>query len=536
VCKTIQRELRQGHVDGRENAQTVRNPLLESRALERTEERFSPQTSCPRRNPGTLARQQHLDSTWAQIQHSLRTSFSESTYQVWLAALEPIPVEGTVLYVKVPDGNAVWVGRRFKPAIASAAAEADPSIRSVELVEAHEASALRQRLASTPEVAGSTSSPALFKPAYTFDRFVIGKTNHFAHAAALAAAEMPAHAYNPLLIHGPSGVGKTHLLQAIGNYITTHDTHLSVHYTTVEGFTSDFTWALKQNKVDDFKRRYRRCDALLLDDLQFLEGKPKTAEEFFHTFDSLLTTGAQIVITSDRDPLQVAFLEPRFKERLQAGLTINLSPPNQSTRLAILRKLIALNDVEIPPDVVTHLAERVTSNVRALEGALIRIVAFASLRESTITSDLVDQVLASLYSIPPAAPVTPKPSPAQIQAETAIALGLEPPELCSARRSRPVVYARQIAMYLCRELSALSYPEIARHFDRRDHTTALHAYRKIKAQILSDQATQNLVTTITDALHSSQHSSTHNRHTGSKAPLPSTRRIIHRSPAPNHYN
>lgn len=484
-----------------------------------------------------MVRQQDLDSTWTQIQRNLRTSFPESTYQIWLAALEPISIEATVLYVRVPDGNGAWVGRRFKSAITSAAVESDPSIKSVTLVEAREASELRSHLAANAGVPEGEKTPALFKPGYTFDRFVIGKTNHFAHAAALAAAELPGHAYNPLLIYGPSGVGKTHLLQAIGNYITTHDTNLSVHYTTVEGFTSDFTWALKQNRVDDFKRRYRRCNALLLDDLQSLEGKPKTAEEFFHTFDTLLTTGAQVVITSDRDPSQTQFLETRFNERLQAGLTINLSPPNQSTRLAILRKLIALNDVDISADVVAHLANRVTSNVRALEGALIRIVAFASLRETTITSELADQVLASLYSPagPPGSSDHPKPSAAQIQAETAAALGLEPAQLTSPGRSRPVVYARQVGMYLCRELAALSYPEIARHFGRRDHTTALHAYRKMKAQILSDQSTRRLVTRITEVLNTSRHSSSHSRSTDG-SPLPSVSSgPIHTSTTPNHY-
>ena len=376
---------------------------------------------------------------------------------------------------------------------------------------------------------------ATFKPGYTFDRFVIGKTNHFAHAAALAAAEMPGHAYNPLLIHGPPGVGKTHLLQAIGNYIMTHDTNLAVHYTTTEAFTGDFTRALKHKDLDDFKNAYRRADVLLLDDLQFLEGKPKTAEEFLHTFDSLLTSGAQIVISSDRDPSQISFLEARFRERLQAGLTIHLAPPNQNTRIAILRKLVALNEVEIPAQVVTQLAERIPSNIRALEGALIRIVAFASLSESSITPSLAEQVLANLYSDQATPPVrATRPGPDQIQTATATKLGLEVSELSSPKRNRPVVYARQVAMYLCRELAGLSYPEIARHFSRRDHTTALHAHRKMKAQVLSNPETRTLVAAITNALHTSQHSSPHSPSTSNTALPSESRDVIHTFPTSNH--
>jgi chromosomal replication initiator protein len=482
-----------------------------------------------------LARQHDLDQTWAQIQSSLRSSFPESTYQIWLAELQPTTIDEMALFVEVPDETRDWVRRRFGTAISKAAREADPSIQRVELLAAHRESGPGVAASKRRESPPSEISATVFKPAYTFDRFVIGKTNHFAHAAALAAAEMPGHAYNPLVIHGPPGVGKTHLLQAVGNYLTTHDANLSVHYTTIEGFTGDFTRALKQNTGDSFKSTYRCYDALLVDDLQSLEGKPKTTQEFFHTFDSLITNGAQIVIASDRDPSQTPFLEPRFKERLQAGLTINLASPNQSTRLAILRKLVALNEAEIPAEVVAHLADRITSNVRALEGALIRIVAFASLSESKITTELADRVLANLYSDhSQSAKTTPKPDATQIQAETAAVFGLHEADLASPGRSRPVVYARQIAMYLCRELAGLSYPEIARHFGRRDHTTALHACRKMKTKVLSDHATRTLVTTITDALYTSPHSTAHTSSTPRSPTARARGNVIHNPPTPNH--
>jgi chromosomal replication initiator protein len=483
-----------------------------------------------------LARQHDLDQTWAHIQSTLRTSFPESTFQIWLAGLRPVQVEGTTLLVEVTGATEDWLRRRFGPALNRAAREADPSLERVELLGTpHETSApahfIPQHYRSPGAVAAAT-----FKPGYTFDRFVIGKTNHFAHAAALAASELPGHAYNPLLIHGPPGVGKTHLLQAIGNYVSMHDPTLNVHYTTTEGFTGDFTRALRQNNLDDFKSTYRRYDVLLVDDLQFLEGKPKTAEEFLHTFDSLLTSGAQIVISSDRDPSAISFLEVRFRERLQAGLTIHLAPPNHSTRVAILRKLVALNEVEIPTEVVTQLAERIPSNIRALEGALIRMVAFASLGESSITPALANQVLASLYSDEATAHPqhAPHPPAEQIQAATATALGLETSELSSPGRSRPVVYARQVAMYLCRELAGLSYPEIARHFSRRDHTTALHAHRKMKAHVLSDPQTRTLIATITNALSTAPHSSQHSSHTAQTALSRRTNDTIHTSPPPNN--
>jgi chromosomal replication initiator protein len=293
---------------------------------------------------------------------------------------------------------------------------------------------------------------------------------------------------------------------------------------------------VKQNTLEDFKSAYRRYDLLLVDDLQFLEGKRATAEEFLHTFDSLLTSGRQIVISSDRDPAEISFLETRFRERLQGGLTIHLGPPNRNTRLAILRKLVALNELEIPAEVTAQLAERITSNIRALEGALIRVVAFASLSESTITTALADQVLSSLYSDAPAPSQTKaRPNVAQIQAETASALGLEPDHLSSPGRSRPVVYARQVAMYLCRELAGLSYPEIARHFNRRDHTTALHAHRKVKGQLLSDPETKTLVTTLTNTLCTVPHNPSHRPSTHKTAPRSRSTKAIHKPSPPNYY-
>jgi chromosomal replication initiator protein len=450
-----------------------------------------------------LARQQHLDQIWTSIQDRLRSTFPNSTYQIWLAALEPIGVENAALYVTAPESTCDWVRRRFGTTLNEAATAADPAIRRVELVEPGQKAPALEPVGRGLSRALPTQPPgSTFKPNHSFDRFVIGESNRFAHAAALTVAEIPADAYNPLFIYGPPGVGKTHLLQSIGNYITLHDPTLSVHYTTVEGFTSDFMKALQRNDVASFKQSNRRHDVLLLDDIQFLEGKPKTAEELLHTLDALIHTGAQCAITADRHPSKIASAKIPLNERLQAGLVVDLDPPDLETRVAILQKLAAHSRVSIETDVVAHIASQVTSNIRVLEGALIRVIAFASLTGKDVDVRVAEHVLASLYEDqerqrfqPPAAV-----SSAQIQEQTAATLGLTSADLCSTKRSRQVVYARQVAMYLCRELTPLSLPAIARQFGHRDHTTALYAHRKIKSQVLTDSATRSLVTTLTDNL------------------------------------
>jgi chromosomal replication initiator protein len=457
--------------------------------------------SMPAAGGGTtrLAAQQDLDRAWVDIQSNLESSLPETTFRIWLARLRPVAVKDTTLYVDTPEEIRTWVRRRFGPALNDAACRTESGIKRVELSPPDSRTSAPQPGTQLER----RDVPGRLKHGFTFDRFVIGHTNRFAHAAALAAAELPGHAYNPLTIYGAPGTGKTHLLHAIGNYITTHDTSLSLYYTTIEAFTGEFTAALKQGDIDAFKKKHRGHDVLLLDDLQSLQGKQKTAEELFHTFDHLTSTGAQVVITCDRHPANADYLDPRFKERLEAGLAIDLEPPDRETRLAILHKLASRDRMSIQASVLEHIADRVPFNVRALEGALIRIVAFASLNESPIDIELAERVLTTLYpNHSQALKTRPKrPNSAQIQHETAAALDLESADLSSTKRSRPVVYARHVAMYLCRELAGLSFPEIARLFHRQDHTSALHAHRKIKAQILSDHETRTLVAAITESLH-----------------------------------
>jgi chromosomal replication initiator protein len=311
---------------------------------------------------------------------------------------------------------------------------------------------------------------------------------------------MPGQAYNPLVLYGPAGVGKTHLLQAIGGYIRKHDPATSVHYATIETFTSNFTSALRTNTIHAFKHTYRECDILLLDDVQFLDGKTRTAEEFFHTLDCATTSGVQVVLTIDRPPSRLPLLESRLRERLQGGLAIDMNPADEATRIAILQKLAAADpSLTLDREVLDILASRVSSNVHVLAGALTRLTAYASLTGSEITIAIAEEVLNHLYESEKREwqqKRSRRPTVSQIQQETAAAFGLDEANLRSPSRSRRLVYARQIAMYLCRELTTLSLPAIAGEFGGRDHTTVLHAHRKIKSLLLTDEDARELVASL----------------------------------------
>jgi chromosomal replication initiator protein len=447
-----------------------------------------------------LAPDQQLRQTWAEIQRRLRAACPDSVYQIWLARLEPAAISGGNLYLKTPAESRDWVRRRFGPSIERAAREVDPRVERIEFVEPGEKVGAAEAQPRSPARGDALGG---FKPTYTFDRFVIGESNRFAHAAALAVAEVPGQPYNPLFVHGPSGVGKTHLLQAIGNYTAFHDTRLSVHYVTVEAFTNEFTGALQRNDLTAFKSRYRKADLLLVDDVQSLEGKQKTAEEFFHTIDSLLAGGAQVVLSSDRYPAEIPGLDTRLRERFQSGLVVDVQAPDFETRLAILRKLASSNPSAVPPQVLEHVAEKVSSNVRVLEGAFVRVVAFASLVEQEVTVELADRVLSHLYERKalPRAPERGGTSIACIQQATAALFDVGTAALCSSSRRREVVYARQVAMYLCRELTTRSLPTIGREFGGRDHTTVLYAHRKITREVLLDASTRSLISKLTKTIH-----------------------------------
>ncbi len=357
--------------------------------------------------------------------------------------------------------------------------------------------------AQTPRPSSPISAPTLItsnsdsssqlNERYTFETFVAGESNRFARAAALAVAEEPAKAYNPLFIYGASGLGKTHLLHAIGAFSRELFPNIRVRYVSSEEFTNDFINSIRDDKATSFQRRYRDLDILLIDDIQFLENKERTQEEFFHTFNTLHNAKKQIVISSDRPPSKLTTLEDRLRSRFAMGLPIDVQPPELETRIAILRKKAAQNRLNAPDDVLEFIARKITTNIRELEGALIRVTAFASLNRQVVDMGLAEIVLRDLMPNENNSQITAE----AIMAQTAAHFGLTLEDLCGTSRSRALVDARQIAMYLCRELTDLSLPKIGQTFGGRDHTTVMHADRKIRELMNQRRAHFNSVTEIT---------------------------------------
>jgi chromosomal replication initiator protein len=478
-----------------------------------------------------------LEDIWRRLQAELALSVDESTYRLWLEPLCPRELSAGTLVVEAPAQACSWIHDRFgcilreglakvagpdlvlqlvgqdAPAanqrdpraatgrFASALEPLSPSRAARGVTAAHKASARPPREAQAASRPGPLGNPKL-----TFEQFVIGDCNRLAHAAALTVAEMPAQAYNPLFICGPPGVGKTHLLSSVATLLLTHSPGLTVRCTTGEAFTNEFLGALGGGDTEGFKARFRDVDVLLLDDVQFLERKAKTEEEFFHTFNALHDGGRQVVLTSDRPPHDLQALEDRLRERFEAGLVADIQPPGLATRLAILRKRAHHDGVELADELaLTVIAERIEGNVRALEGALIRVVAFSSLTGRPLTAELAHEVLNTLY------PRTVGPgkrevrSIAEIQAAVGEHFGLSPEELLSSARTPRIAWPRQVAMYLARELTGESLPSIGRHFGGRDHTTVLHAWRRTTARILDDQDAREAVEKLCRNLGSAPH-------------------------------
>ncbi|ADG72921.1 chromosomal replication initiator protein DnaA [Cellulomonas flavigena DSM 20109] len=363
--------------------------------------------------------------------------------------------------------------------------EARPSLRAVD-GSSYDAPAPRRGL----------SEPARLNPKYRFETFVIGSSNRFAHAAAVAVAEAPAKAYNPLFIYGDSGLGKTHLLHAIGHYAQNLYPTVRVRYVNSEEFTNDFINSIGEGKAGAFQRRYREVDVLLIDDIQFLQGKEQTMEEFFHTFNTLHNASKQVVITSDVPPKQLNGFEDRMRSRFEWGLITDVQPPDLETRIAILRKKAASERLQAPDDVLEYIASRISTNIRELEGALIRVTAFANLNRQLVDVSLAEIVLKDLISDDQTQEITAT----TVIGQTAAYFGLSIEDLCGSSRSRVLVTARQIAMYLCRELTDLSLPKIGQAFGGRDHTTVMHANRKIRELMAERRSIYNQVTELTNRI------------------------------------
>jgi chromosomal replication initiator protein len=351
------------------------------------------------------------------------------------------------------------------------------------------------RAASAPRTNGHREAVSL-NPRYQFDAFVIGSSNRFAHAAAQRVAETPASSYNPLFVYGDSGLGKTHLLHAIGHYVIDNFPGMYLRYVSTETFMNDFVDAIRTNDQVRFKRRYRDCDVLLVDDIQFMEGKEGLQEEFFHTFNSLYDNSSQIVLSSDRHPRSIATLEDRLRSRFEWGLITDVQPPELETRLAILRKKAEGERMSgsIPDEVLELIATNVTDNIRELEGALVRVTAFASLNQEPLTRPMAERVLSDILAAGRPRQITPK----LILDSTAEMFGFSVDELCGTNRRRPLVNARQIGMYVFRDLTEFSYPAIAREFGGRDHTTVIHAVEKITALM---QERRQVYDQVTELIH-----------------------------------
>ena len=424
-----------------------------------------------------------LAQVWDAVRSELRTEVTEVTFHIWLDPLEPAAHSAGVLYVRAPEHVRTWVEERFQPLLSGAALRA-ANVPRVEVVD-HDWKPPAHTVAPPQATGGGLN------PRYTFDQFVIADANRLAHAAALSVAEMPAQAYNPLFIHGRPGLGKTHLLHAIGNYVQAYGAGLTVRYATVEEFTAGFVRAIRTGDTNPFRERFRGVDVLLVDDVQFLAEKVKTEEEFFHTFNALYDAGSQLVVTSDRRPRDIERLAQRLRERFEHGLIAELEPPELEARMAILRKRARLDDLDgVPDETLDEIARHVDSSVRILEGALIRVVAYASLRGSEPTPELAREVLERLH---PRAGAAHEHTVDEIQDAAAQAFGVTREELLARDRTPRVAFARQVAMYLARELTAETLPAIGRRFGGRNHTTVLHAHKRIARDLAHDRKTLDAV-------------------------------------------
>ena len=435
------------------------------------------------------------ESLWNEVAGRLKGALNETTYRTWFAEAEGTELSDDAFVLGVPnDFTREWIEGHFLGLIGAAVRDVTGQERRVALSVSERIPKDTPAPAELPRQRAGGAAESGMNPKYTFDLFVIGSSNRFAHAAALAVAEAPAQAYNPLFIYGGTGLGKTHLMQAIAQYVAEHSSDLSVRYVTSETFMNDFINSLRDKRIEGFKQRYRTYDLLLVDDVQFFEHKERIQEEFFHTFNSLYEAGRQIVISSDRPPKEIATLEERLRSRFEWGLITDIQPPDLETRIAILRKKEKTDRIHIPdPEVLTYVAERVTTNIRELEGALTRVVAFSSLTGRPMTVELAEDVLKDVFPQGQSVEI----SILRIQETVSERFGMTVSELCSAKRSQSIAYPRQVAMYLSRALTDSSLPKIGKEFGGRDHTTVMHANAKIEGMIREDRSVYNLVQELT---------------------------------------
>lgn len=434
-----------------------------------------------------------LTDLWDKTINIIKAELTEVGFNTWIKCIEPIHISQDTMYLAVPnDFTKGILEARYKDLIANAVKLVSSKKYEVKLVLPGDdvlksvgnspSVAHKEREKEIPKTDELTTST--LNPKYMFDSFVVGNSNRFAHAASLAVAEAPAKAYNPLFIYGGVGLGKTHLMHAIGHYILNVNPSARVVYVTSEKFTNELINSIKDDKNVEFRNRYRNVDVLLVDDIQFIAGKERTQEEFFHTFNTLYEANKQIIMSSDRPPKEIPTLEDRLRSRFEWGLIADIQAPDFETRIAILKKKADLEGLDIPNEVMVYIANKIQSNIRELEGALIRLVAFSSLTNKEISADLAAEALKDIISNKNSKQITVD----LIQDVVSSYFNLRIDDFKSKRRTKNVAFPRQIAMYLARKLTDLSLPKIGEEFGGRDHTTVIHAYEKITAGLEKDES------------------------------------------------
>lgn len=436
-----------------------------------------------------------LHDCWQKTLQLVKSEMTDVSFDTWIKAIEPISIRGDQFYLCVPnDFTKSILESRYAGLLSNAVKKATQKTFYVQFVLTGDA----DKYMDKPKAEAEQSGPYnLLNPKYTFDTFVIGNSNRFAHAASLAVSESPAQAYNPLFIYGGVGLGKTHLMHAIGHFILSQKPQTKVLYVSSEKFTNELITSIQTNKNVEFRNRYRNVDVLLVDDIQFIAGKESTQEEFFHTFNSLHEANKQIIISSDRPPKEIPTLEDRLRSRFEWGLITDIQPPDLETRIAILKKKAELERIDVDDEVLLFIAKRIESNIRELEGALIRILAYSSLTNNTLDVTVADEALKDIISNHRQKKITAD----LIQKMIAEYYGLRVEDFKSKKRNRPISFPRQIAMYLCRELTDLSLPKIGEMFGGRDHSTVLHAYDKIAGDMNTDLSVKRTINELIKRIH-----------------------------------
>ncbi|MCR4436528.1 MAG: chromosomal replication initiator protein DnaA [Clostridiales bacterium] len=430
-----------------------------------------------------------ISDLWTRTLDLLKNELTEISFNTWIKTIEPISYNTNTVYLGVPaEFNKGILESRYSTLIKNAVKQVTSKEYEISFVIPGQDN-MKSPSSQAEQNGNEEQYVSILNPKYTFDTFVIGNSNRFAHAAALAVAESPAKSYNPLFLYGGVGLGKTHLMHAIGHFILSQNPSLRVLYVSSEKFTNELINAIKDDKNEEFRYKYRSIDVLLIDDIQFIGGKERTQEEFFHTFNALYEANKQIILSSDKPPKEITTLEDRLRSRFEWGLIADIQPPDLETRIAILRKKAQLENLEVPNDVMIFIADKIASNIRELEGALNRVIAYSSLTQNNISVELATEALKDILSTNNSRVINSN----LIQEAVARYFDLKPEEFKSKKRNRDISYPRQIAMYLCRELTDMSLPKIGDEFGGRDHTTVIHAFDKIMNDIENNAETRRTI-------------------------------------------